>query len=181
MTSIESEHSLSLEALSECKAISLDLKNKPLKIAHAIINFGNITSLAYLQTFEVIDPASIIMDAGKVLGKYNMVNVVQTKANNLIKRVEGIRNKFADLFLTELPSFWNDQKRIIPSKEYQILFNVRRDDDVKFVQMDKSLGGQTVVEMLGEDFKILDSFQMIIEKLPTMSHSLFFELQVLIR
>ena len=58
---------------------------------------------------------------------------------------------------------------------------MRKEDDVKFVQMDKSLRGKKVVEMFGEDFKILDSFHMIIENPPPISHSLFLELQVLVR
>ena len=37
-----------------------------------------------------------------------MVNVAQTKDQNIIKGDEGIRNMFAELFLIELPSFWND-------------------------------------------------------------------------
>ena len=58
---------------------------------------------------------------------------------------------------------------------------MRKADDVIFLQMDKSLEGKTVLEKLGEDFKVLDSFTMIVEKLPPMSHSLFFELGLLVR
>ena len=125
-------------------------------------------------------PTLVIMVSIKVLGKHNMVNIVQTKENNLIRRVEGFRNKFVDLFLIELPSFWNDKRRLIPIEEYQVLFSARKEDNAKFVQINKSFRGQMVSELLGENFNILDSFEMIIETLPLMSHSLFSELQVLV-
>ena len=54
-------------------------------------------------------------------------------------------------------------------------------DHSKFKSLEKSLTGQTIVDMLTEDFGILQKFAIIRARSPKKSYEAFMELEVAIR
>ena len=54
-------------------------------------------------------------------------------------------------------------------------------DHSKFNDLEKILSGRTIVDMLTEDFKILQKFAIIRSRLPRKSYEAYMELEVSIR
>ena len=54
-------------------------------------------------------------------------------------------------------------------------------DHAKFNSLEKSLTGQTIIDMLAEDFEILQNFVVIRARLPKKSYEAYMELEVAIR
>ena len=66
-------------------------------------------------------------------------------------------------------------------EHYHNLLVQCRMDHSKFNDLEKSLTGKTIVDMLTEDFEILQKFAIIRSRLPKKSYEAYMELEVSIR
>ena len=66
-------------------------------------------------------------------------------------------------------------------EHYHNLLVQCRMDHTKFNDLEKNLTGKTIVDMLTEDFEILQKFAIIRSRLPRKSYEAYMELEVAIR
>ena len=96
-------------------------------------------------------------------------------------QVNRFKKEFEGLFEDGLPCFWNEKGRMLPQEHYNHLIVRARMDHSKFNELEKILSGQTIVDMLTEDFKVLQKFTAIRTRLPKKSYKTYMELEVAIR
>ena len=70
---------------------------------------------------------------------------------------------------------------MLAQEHYNHLIVRARMDHSKFNDLEKSLSAQTIVDMLTEDFKVLQKFTAIRTRLPKKSYETYMELEVAIR
>ena len=70
---------------------------------------------------------------------------------------------------------------MLPQEHYNHLIVRARMDHSNFNELEKSLSGQTIVDVLTEDFKVLQKFTAIRTRLPKKSYKIYMELEVAIR
>ena len=66
---------------------------------------------------------------------------------------------FTQLFQKGLPSFWDDNGRLIPQDQYHVMLIQARMDHSKFDDLKKELDTNAVVEKLTNDFETLSHFR----------------------
>ena len=96
-------------------------------------------------------------------------------------QVTKFKQEFKELFEDGLPSFWNEEGKMLLPEHYHHLLVRARMDHSKFNSLEKNLTGQTIVDMLTEDFKVLQKFAIIRARLPKKSYEAYMELEVAIR
>ena len=129
----------------------------------------HVDSKVYLQEMGVNDRSTIIIATSKVIGKHNQFKIVQVKVENLQKRVNAFKSIFEDLFTMSLMSFWYTQGNLISQNNYLELLSKERNEDSKFIDMDKLLIGKVIIEKMSDDFNILSKFVMIVNRFPPFS------------
>ena len=80
-----------------------------------------------------------------------------------------------------MPSFWDEEGWIFSQEYYHQLLVQSRMDHSKFNDLEKSLTGKTIVDMLTEDFQIFQKFLLVRKELPKVSYEAYMELEVSIR
>ena len=78
-----------------------------------MIEFMNSASKLDFQSMEVEDRISMIMMENKVIYKDRYVHSVRNKVEALHKKLKHFKNKFTDLFIIGMPSFWDDKGNVI--------------------------------------------------------------------
>ena len=96
-------------------------------------------------------------------------------------QVNRFKREFEGLIEDGLPCFWNEKGRMLSQEHYNNLIVRARMDHSKFNELEKSLSGQTIVDVLTEDFKVLQKFTAIRNRLPKKSYEAYMELEVAIR
>ncbi len=118
----------------------------------------------------------VLVDARKILAKYNLLHSVRAKVGNIKKGVQRFKQALTPLFSMGLPSFWD-------SKNNESLYNVSmvqpREDHNKFTDMVKGLKGEVVVKKMKDDFQLPILFREIRSRLPIVTHDTLIELGVL--
>ena len=109
------------------------------------------------------------------------MKIVQEKSEELLMQVTKFKQEFKELFEDGLPSFWNEEGKMLPPEHYHHLLVRARMDHSKFDSLAKNLTGKTIVDMLAEDFEVLQKFVVIRARLPRKSYEAYMELEVAIR
>jgi hypothetical protein len=73
-----------------------------------------------------------------------------------------------------MPSFWDGNGYLYTKNNYKKLLDARRNNDDKFDKMEGTLKGQDVIDLLAEDFELLDNLKMIFINLPQPSYELVY-------
>ena len=77
---------------------------------------------------------------------------------------------FTQLFQNGLPSFWEENGKIMSQVDYHAQLVICRLDHRKFEDMHQSLSGKTIIENLSMEFEIIDTFRAICAQLPKISY-----------
>jgi FtsZ-binding cell division protein ZapB len=167
--------------LHRCVIVNETLLKRPLEWAQNAINLLNAVSNAYLQTIGVKDRTVVIVCARKIIGKHNHMRNVRSKAEKIEQNVQSFKDLFSQLFKRGLPSFWNNNGKMVSQEKYNVLLTQARMDHSKFEDLEKGLKGNTIVDKLTNDFEILSQFRTIKSCLPPISYASCIELEVLIK
>ena len=108
-----------------------------------------------LRILGVKDICAIIIWAKKFVEKHNMKANVKAKVEQMQKEVQLFKRTFKDLFEKGLPSFWDNNGKIIFIENYDSLLKIVRMDHVKFQDMEKGLKREVIVHKLNDDFHVL--------------------------
>ena len=84
--------------------------------------------------------------------------------------INDFRHAFKELFEDGLPSFWDEEGRLLSQEHYHSLLVQSRMDHSKFDDLVKGLTGKVIMDKLTEDFEILQKFLIVRGGLPTMSY-----------
>ena len=154
---------------------------RPLTTAQNTLDFLNSLTYQKLHDIGIKDRVSIVLSAKKIVHKHQLMKVVQDKSEELMVEVNRFKKEFERLFEEGLPCFWNEKGRLLSQEHYNHLIVRARMDHSKFNELEKSLSGQTIVDVLSEDFKVLQKFTAIRARLPKKSYETYMELEVAIR
>ena len=61
-----------------------------------------------------------------------------------------------------LPSFWEENGKLLSQVEYQAQLVICRLDHGKFEDMHQSLSWKTIIEKLSVEFEIIDAFKLFV-------------------
>ena len=131
------------------------MEKRPLATAQNTLNFLNSLTYQKLHEMGIKDRVSIVMWAKKIIHKHHLIKTVQDKSEGFLLQVNNFRQDFKELFEDGLPSFWDEEGRMFSQEHYHNLLVQCRMDHSKFNELEKSLTGKTIVDMLTEDFEIL--------------------------
>ena len=85
-------------------------------------------------------------------------------------QVKIFKKSFVSLFKKGLPSFWEENGRLIPQVEYQDLLVKFRMGHRKFEGMSQSLSRKTMIDKLDVDFEIINTFREICSQFLAISY-----------
>jgi hypothetical protein len=80
-----------------------------------------------------------------------------------------------------VPSFWDGNKQLYSQKSYQKLLDDRRNDESRFEQLEGTLKGKDVMDMLDGDFDLLHNLKIIFRNLTHPSYERYTNLDELVR
>jgi hypothetical protein len=83
-----------------------------------------------------------------------------------MREISTFKNIFSDIVKHGLPSFWNANGDLYPMNNYHKILQDMRNSDNKFKNLDGTLKGKYVVELLAGNFELLHNLKMIFRKLP---------------
>ena len=84
------------------------MEKKPLNTAQNALNFLNSLTYQKLQEIGIKDRVAIVLWSKKFINKYQLMKMVEDKANEMSSRVNDFRCAFRELFEDDLPSFWDE-------------------------------------------------------------------------
>jgi hypothetical protein len=134
-------------------------------LAVDIINFLNNRTKEDFKDLQVNDKTNIVMDAKRVITKRILLQNAETKCHELMREISTFRKIFSDVIKHGLPSLYNENGDLYPINNYQNILEQRSNSDNKFKNLDGTLKGQDVVELLAGDFELLHNAKMIFRKL----------------
>jgi hypothetical protein len=179
-TLVQDEIDLIIVVLKDIKGTTNELENKP-DLVVDIIKFLNNRTKEELKDLQVNDRTSIVMDAKRVITKRILLQNVETKCHEVMREISTFKNIFSDVIKHGLPSFWNENGDLYPMNNYQKLLEDRRNSDNKFENLDGTLKGKDVVELLAGDFELLHNLKMIFRKLPPPFYEQYTDLDEAVR
>ena len=94
----------------------------------------------------------------KFVENHDMKTNVKDKTEHMKKEVQHFKGTFKDLFEKGLPSFWDNNGKIILKEKYDSLLKAIRIGHAKFQDMEKALKGEVVIKKLKDDFHVLNQF-----------------------
>ena len=168
-------------AQQRLRVVNEHMAKRPLATAQNTLDFLNSLTYQKLHDMGIKDRVSIVLSAKKIIHKHQLMKIVQDRSEELMVQVNRFKKEFEGLFEDGLPCFWNEKGRMLPQEHYNHLIVRARMDHSKFNELEKILSGQTIVDMLTEDFKVLQKFTAIRTRLPKKSYETYMELEVAIR
>jgi hypothetical protein len=97
----------------------------------------------------------MVMETKKIFTKINLIQQAQNKCIMVRRNIDFFTNKFENLVKMGLPTVWNDKGKILTFECYKRdMFKVRENED-KFQGITEVLKGQTIVDILIDDFYLL--------------------------
>ena len=148
-------------ANQSCTAIKQDLNRKLVDTNINRINFLNTLYEEELRTMGIKDRIVVITWARKVVGKLQHIETVQANIDIMLHQVNTFKGSFMSLFQKGLPSFWEEDGKLLSQLEYQALLVRCRLDHRKFEDMNQSLSGKIVIDKLAVDFEIINTFNTV--------------------
>ena len=167
--------------LQKCTVVNETLLRRPLETTQNAINFLNTISNAHLQILGIKSITVVIVWARKILGKHNHVRNVQSKAKQIQQNVKYFKDLLTQLFQKGLPSFGDDNGRLIPHEKYHVLLTQAQMDHSKFDGLKKEPDANVVIEKITDDFEILSQFRALKAELPPIYYASRIELEVIIK
>ena len=70
-----------------------------------------------MQDIGIKDRVAIVLWEKKFINKHQLMKVVQDKANTMSSQIKDSRISFKDIFDDGLPSFWDDELRLLFPRE----------------------------------------------------------------
>ena len=168
-------------AQQRLQLVNEHMARRPLTTAQNSLNFLNSLTHQKLHDMGIKDRISIVLSVKKIINKHHLMKIVLDKSEELRAQVNKFRQEFKGLFEEGLPCFWDEAGKILPPEHYHHLLVRARMDHTKFNSLEKNLTGQTIIDMLAEDFEILQKFVAIRARLPKKSYEAYMELEVAIR
>ena len=126
-----------------------------------------------------MDIITVITWERKIVGKHHHVESVQAKANQILQQVNTFKDLFTELFQKRIPSFVDEDGKLISQSNYKSLLVQDRLDHRKFEDMTQSLTRKVIIDKLAMDFEIMDSSRMIGSKFSPISYVDHMELRLL--
>ena len=167
--------------MTKCQVANEIFQKRHVNVAQNTINFLHQTSNETLRTLAVRDRFAISISTKKIMEKHNLMNEVKAKAEKMGSELQKFNEDFKILFEKGLPPFWNKKGKLLKKEEYVSSLKKARQDHSKFQNMDGNLNGEVIIDKIGDNFSILDQFQIIKDALPPISFSSCVELEVLER
>jgi hypothetical protein len=93
-----------------------------------------------------------VMETERILTKRNLIQQAQNECIALKINVESFSNKFENLEKMGLPSSWDNDGKLLSYENYRKCLFFSREKDDKFQNMLNNLRGQTIVDLLIDDF-----------------------------
>ena len=116
--------------------------------------------------------------ARKVLEKHQHLETVQAKIDIMQHQVKMFIGLCKPLFQKGLPSFWEENGKLLSQVEYHAQLVKCKLDHRKVEDMQQSLSRKTIVEKLSEDFEIINAFRATCAQFPPISYTDHVELRV---
>ena len=149
------------DARRSCTTVKEDLNRKPVDTARNTIHFLNTLSEEELRTMGIKDRIAVITWARKVVVKHQHIETVQAKIDIMLHQVKTFKGSFVSLFQKRLPSFWEENGRLVSQAEYQALLVKSRLDHRKFEDMIQYLSGKIIIDKLEVHFELVNMFRTI--------------------
>jgi hypothetical protein len=83
------------------------------------------------------------------------------------RNIESFTNKFENLVKMGLPSTWDDKGKLLSYESYRNNLFIIRESEEKFKGMVDNLRGQTIVDLLIDDFYLLWKIKNLFSSPPT--------------
>jgi hypothetical protein len=163
---IDDEIQLTDEADDTIKKSFQELGTRP-QVATRVIKFLNSNTSEVLKTKGVKDKTIMVMEDENIFTKRNLLQQAQNKCIMVKRNIESFTNKYENLVNMGLPSSWNDKGKLLSFEGYRKnLFTVRENEE-KFQGIIDNLRGQTIVDVLIDDFYLLWKIKNLFSSPPT--------------
>jgi hypothetical protein len=104
--------SIVITTIRRCTIVNETLAKKPSEWAQNALNLLNSIPTIDLQSIGVKDRTTLIIWARIVISKHNLLKSVQTKATQMEHSVQEFKDLFKELFIKELPPFWDGKGKL---------------------------------------------------------------------
>jgi hypothetical protein len=143
-----------------------ELGTRP-QVATQIIKFLNSNSRETLLKKGVNDRTTMVMETERIFTKRNLIQQAQNECIALKRNVEYFSNKFENLVKMGLPSAWDKDGKLLSYEDFRKSLFISREKDDKFQNMTNTLRGQTIVDLLIDDFYLLWKTKNLFSHTPT--------------
>jgi len=147
--------------------------------SQSTIKFLKQASNETLKILGEKNRCDIMIWAKNFIEKHDMKADLKDKAKHMQKEVQYFKGTFKDLFEKGLPSFWDNNGKMILKEKYDSLLKAIRKDHAKFQDMEKGLKGEVIIEILKDDFHVLNQLLLIKSTFPPLSYLSCVELEIL--
>ena len=86
----------------------------------------------------------------------------------MILQIRDFKQILQTLFNDGLPSFWDNDGRLLSQEQYHNLLVHSHMDHSKFEDLAKQLNGKVIIEKLTDDFEIFDQFLITQSNFPPL-------------
>ncbi len=106
-------------ALSKCKVADKNIGKRPEETTCNAVNFLSKEQYIDLVTLKINKKTALMVDSGKVLTKYALLGLVRDKMVEIKKGVQKFKRALTPLFVNGLPSFWDEDNKLIVESIYK--------------------------------------------------------------
>jgi hypothetical protein len=132
--------------------------------------------------FNFTDRTNIFMDSKIFLTSKRLLQNDENKSHQLVGGIDSFKNIFNDSIKHGIPSFWDGNRSYLCTENnYRKLLDERRNNEVKFDKMEGNLKGQDVIDLLAEDFEMIDNLKLIFINLSQPSYEKYTNLHEIVR
>jgi hypothetical protein len=97
----------------------------------------------------------MVMETEIIFTKRNLIQQAQNECIALKRSVKFFSNKFENLVKMGLPLVWDKEGTFLSYENYITILFLSREKDDKFQNMANTLRGQTIVDLVIDDFYLL--------------------------
>jgi hypothetical protein len=137
------------------------------QVATRVIKFLNSNSSEVLKSKGVKEKTTMVMEAEKIFTKINLLQQAQNKCISVKRNIESFTNKFENIVKMGFPSTWNDKGKLLSFESYRKTLFIVRESEQKFQGIVDNLRGQTIVDVLIDDFYLLWKIKNLFSSPPT--------------
>jgi hypothetical protein len=163
---IDDEILLTDEADDTIKKEFQELGTRP-RVATRVIKFLNSNSSEVLKIKGVKDRTTMVMEDENIFTKRNLLQQAHNKCIMVKRNIESFTNKFENLVKMGFPSAWDDKGKLLSFESYRNNLFIIRESEENFKGMVDNLRGQTIVDLLIDDFYLLWKIKNLFSIPPT--------------